>query len=153
MVSRRGNSHTPHCHQALSVVSSQRPLYLELCIDIAPAKASQPILGWWNWRSLTVFRVKDKPQPQNKTPPPQKALSSTHSTTPQLPMPERALPPSEILRRLLHIPVESRREGQKGAFQVSFIQASFNIRCTWEQRSSKEGVKQQLRGSMLSTLT
>ena len=55
LVSRRGNSQIHHYHQALSATSSKEPLYLELCIDTAPAKISQPRLGWWSRMSLTIF--------------------------------------------------------------------------------------------------
>lgn len=88
LVSRRGNSHIYHYHQALSVVSSKKLLYLELYIGLA--KISQPRLGWWSWMSLTIFRVKKHQTKQTR--PPQKAFSSKHSIKPQLPMLKRELP-------------------------------------------------------------
>lgn len=137
LVSKRGNSHVYHYHQALCLKQRETTLPRALYRHSPGQDFSAQI----RLVELNEFDCLQGEKTQNQTPPPQKALSSTHSTMPQLSMLKRELPPSEIVHRLLHAPGRVKENRTERCFakvlHTGYLQYTVHMRAKIQQGGSQ----------------
>lgn len=128
------DSHIYHDHQALCGKQQETTL-LRALYRHSPGQDFSTQIRLVELNEFDCLQGEKKNTKQ--TPHPQKALSNTHSTMPQL---KRELPPAEILHRLLHAPGRGKENGTERCFaevlHTGYLQYKAHLRAKIQQGRS-----------------